>query len=458
MYKKNQHIHFVGIGGIGMSGIAELLINLGYRVSGSDVKPSEITKRLKALGARIATRHAGRNLKDADVVVVSSAIRSDNPEIVFAHEHNIPVIPRAEMLAELMRLKYGIAVAGAHGKTTTTSLIATVLEHGGFDPTVVIGGRLNKTNTNAALGSGEFLVAEADESDGSFLKLPPTIAVVTNIDREHMDFYAGIEDIKEAFLLFLDKVPFYGLCIVCLDDENLQSLIPRIKKRMVTYGCASQADLQARDIRLKGLSIQFSVLLHDKNLGAVSLPLPGIHNVYNALAAIAAGIELDIPFAVIKKALRGFRGIQRRFQAREIQAGLYWIDDYAHHPTEIKMTLKAARELAPARTVVIFQPHRYSRTQALYNEFLTAFYDADVLIITDIYAAAEAPRPGVSGLHLQEGIKEYGHKDVHFIADLKQAGQYIAQILEPGDAVLTLGAGDIWKVGAYIMKNMQARR
>jgi len=457
VYKKNHHIHFVGIGGIGMSGIAELLLNLGYRVSGSDIKESEITQRLSSLGAGMYYGHEKKNLKDADVVVTSSAVRSNNPEVVQAHDKNIPVIPRAEMLGELMRLKYGIAIAGAHGKTTTTSLIAAVLEYGHLDPTVVVGGKLLKTNVNAFLGAGDFLVAEADESDGSFLTLPPTIAVVTNIDREHLDYYSDIEQIKSCFLQFLNKVPFYGLCLICLDDEHLQSIIPCMEKRIMTYGRASQADLQAREIECDGLSSTFTVYLRDKRLGKITVRLPGSHNVLNALAAVGVGLELDIPFKSIKKALREFKGIQRRFQMLGRRRGITLIDDYAHHPTEIKMTLKAARQLNAKRVVALFQPHRYSRTQHLFNEFMTAFYDADVLIVTNIYAASEQPIAGVSSERLYEGLREYGHKNVLHACDLQQAEKMVLETIETGDVFLTLGAGDVCTVGPRVMKALRKK-
>jgi len=457
MYKKNQHIHFVGIGGIGMSGIAELLVNLGYRVSGSDLKKTDITERLAQCGARIYYGHDRKNIRDIDVAVVSSAVRPDNPEVLCAQERNIPVIPRAEMLAELMRLKYGIAIAGAHGKTTTTSLVAAVLQHGKLDPTIVIGGKLIRTDTNAILGRGDFLVAEADESDGSFLNLPPTIAVVTNIDREHMDFYADIDRIKEAFLAFINKVPFYGVAVICLDDPHLQSIIPQIKKRVLTYGCASQADLQARDIRLAGFATSFAVYHHEKKLGMVRLHLPGMHNVYNALAAIGVGRELAIPFAAIKQALHECRGIQRRLQVRARKHGVVWIDDYGHHPTEIKMTLRAVRRIAQQRVVVLFQPHRYSRTFHLFREFMTAFYDADVLLVTDIYPAGEQPRDDVSAQRLYEGLKEYGHKDVRCAGSLEESVRLLQDLLQPGDVLVTLGAGDVWKAGQTVMKQRRRR-
>ena len=451
MYKKDQHIHFVGIGGIGMSGIAELLLNLGYRVSGSDVKRTDITQRLASLGATVYDGHLPENITDVDVVVISSAVRPDNPELLAAQERSIPVIPRAEMLAELMRLKYGIAVAGAHGKTTTTSLVAAVLGHGGIDPTVVIGGRLNTTNTNAQLGSGDFLVAEADESDGSFLKLSPTIAVVTNIDREHMDYYKNIQDIKKTFLEFINKVPFYGLSVICLDNENLQSIIPKIRKRFLTYGCAAQADLQARDISFQGFQSSFSVWQHDQLLGTVEQKIPGIHNVYNSLAAIAVGLELKVPFAVIQEALAQFRGVQRRFQVREEKQGIIWVDDYGHHPTEIKTTLRTAKEVWQRRLVVVFQPHRYTRTRDLYKEFMVAFYDADVLLVTDIYPAGESPIPEVTAQVLCEGLKDHGCKDVTHISSGDEMRAHLKSILRTGDIVLTLGAGDVWKAGETLM-------
>jgi len=452
LYKKIQHIHFVGIGGIGMSGIAEVLLNLGYRVSGSDLKETEITKRLKGLGASLSFGHNPENLKDADVVVISSAVRFDNPEVKAAHERNIPVIPRAEMLAELMRLKYGIAVAGAHGKTTTTSLVATVLAKGGIDPTVVIGGKLNAIGSNAILGSGEFMVAEADESDGSFLKLSPTIAIVTNIDAEHLDHYRDLEEIKEAFLSFINKIPFYGLAIVCLDDVHIQDLIPRVNKRFITYGLSAQADLRALGLTHEGMNVHFTVLQRDKNLGTIELRIPGRHNVYNALAAVACGLELEIPFSKIRQALGEFGGVQRRFQIRGEVNGVLVVDDYGHHPTEIKATLSAARQVWNRRLIVVFQPHRYTRTQYLFKEFLTAFYQTDILILTEIYPAGEDPIAGISAKKLYKGIKEHGHKQVLFVPDREEILGHLHSLLKPGDVVLIMGAGDIWQVGEELLK------
>jgi UDP-N-acetylmuramate--alanine ligase len=456
MYRRGkiQHIHFVGIGGIGMSGIAEVLLNLGYSISGSDLRETEVTRRLQSLGCDISYGHRKENVKEADVVVVSSAVRKDNPEVAVAEQRIIPVIPRAEMLAELMRMKVGIAIAGTHGKTTTTSLISTVLAAGGLDPTVVIGGRLNSIGSNARLGQGEFLVAEADESDGSFLKLMPTIAVVTNIDPEHLDYYKGIEEIKEAFLNFLNQIPFFGLAVLCLDHPNVQSLIPRLKKRFTTYGLTTQADFRAKEIQFEGLSTTFDVLHHRQEVGRLSLRMPGLHNVYNALATVATAFELDIPFKTIQETLQDFGGIQRRFQIKAEKQGILIVDDYGHHPVEIKATLRAARTGWQRRIVVDFQPHRYTRTQTLFHDFLTAFYDADVLILTDIYPAGEDRIEGVEAKKLYEGIRDYGHKDVAYLADKKEIVSHLLQILKPGDLVITLGAGDIWQVSEELVKRL----
>ena len=456
MYRRGKirHIHFVGIGGIGMSGIAEVLLNLGYTISGSDIKETEVTRRLKSLGCEISYGHRRENLKEADVVVISSAIRQSNPEVEAAEERFIPVIPRAEMLAELMRMKIGVAIAGTHGKTTTTSLIATVLAAGGLDPTVVIGGRLNSIGSNARLGQGDFLVAEADESDGSFLKLMPTVAVVTNIDPEHLDYYKGIDEIKEAFLCFLNKIPFFGVAVLCLDHPNIQSLLPRLKKRFTTYGLTTQADLQAKEIVFEGLSTSFDVVLRRQEIGRLSLRMPGQHNVYNALATLAAAFELDIPFQVVQETLRDFSGIQRRFQIKGEKRGILIVDDYGPHPVEIMATLKAARAGWCKRIVVVFHPHRYTRTQALFKDFLTAFYDADVLILTDIYAAGEDRIEGVEAEALFEGLREYGHKDVTYLGDKKEIVEHLLGRIAPGDLVITLGAGDIWRVSEELLKRL----
>jgi len=453
MYRRGkiQHVHFVGIGGIGMSGIAEVLLNLGYHVSGSDLKETEVTRRLAALGCEISYGHRKENVKEADVVVVSSAIRRGNPEVEVAEQRLIPVIPRAEMLAELMRMKVGIAIAGTHGKTTTTSLIATVLAAGGLDPTVVIGGRLNSIGSNARLGQGEFLVAEADESDGSFIKLLPTIAVVTNIDADHLDYYSGIEEIKETFLNFLDKIPFFGLAVLCLDHPNIQSLIPRLKKRFTTYGLTTQADFQAKEIVFEELSTTFDVIYERKDVGRLRLQMPGLHNVYNALATVATAFELNIPFQVVQESLGDFRGIQRRFQIKGEKKGILVVDDYGHHPVEIMATLRAARTGWKRRIVAIFQPHRYTRTQALMKEFLTAFYDADVLILTDIYPAGEDRIEGVETKNLFEGMREYGHKDVTCIPNKREITDHLLRVIKPGDLVITMGAGDIWQVSEELV-------
>ncbi len=446
--KRVKNIHFIGIGGIGMSGIAEVIINMGFHVSGSDLKSSNITERLKSLGVDIRYGHREGNVGGADVVVYSSAVKRDNPEIMAAHEAHIPVIPRAEMLAELMKMKYGIAVAGTHGKTTTTSMIATVLYHGGKDPTVVIGGRLNSIGSNAKLGKGDYLLAEADESDGSFLKLSPTVAIVTNIDPEHMEQYQhDIEEVKSAYLNFINSVPFYGFAVINLDHPNLQGLLPLIERAHLTYGKSAQADFRASNLERKGRHTSFDVTLHNKKLGKVNLPMPGEHNVYNALATIAVGIELGVDFKDIKDALEGFSGVGRRFEIKAISEGIVVVDDYGHHPVEIRMTLRAAKEGWGKRTVVVFQPHRYSRTKELYQDFLSAFYDADKLILTDIYPAGEKPVEGVDALSLYEGIKGFGHKDVLYIKSREEVVEHLISVAVPDDMVITLGAGDVGKIG-----------
>ncbi len=452
MYLKKYHIHFVGIGGIGMSGIAELLLNLGYKVSGSDIQTSDITDRLKKLGGIIYQGHSENHISEADVVVTSSAIGTGNPEVEAAEQAAIPVIPRAEMLAELMRLKYSVAIAGAHGKTSTTSIVASVLAKGGLDPTVVIGGKLKSIGSNAVLGQGDFIVAEADESDGSFLKFSPTIAVVTNIDREHLDYYADLDAIKAVFLEFLDRVPFYGLAVLCLDNEPIQDLIPKIKKRYTTYGMSSQADFQIREVEFVSQKSRFSIYHRGNRLGEINLNLPGIHSVYNATASIAVGMELDIPFNDIKSALETVEGVQRRLEIKGETNGITVIDDYGHHPTEIKITLKALAENWPnRRKVVVFQPHRYTRTRALFDDFTRAFYQSDLLVVLPIYAAGENKIAGVSGQALCEGIRAHGHKEVYCAQDFEAAVSHLKQILRPGDILLSLGAGDVWKVGMQIL-------
>ncbi len=439
-----------------MSGIAELLLNLGYRVSGSDIQPSDITRRLEKLGGTIYAGHAADNLKDVDVVVTSSAIDRANPEVALALENSIPVIPRAEMLAELMRLKYSVAVAGAHGKTSTTSLVAAVLDKGKLDPTVVIGGKLKSIGVNAVLGKGDYIVAEADESDGSFLKFSPTIAVVTNIDKEHLDFYKDLEHIKSVFLDFIHRIPFYGLAVLCLDNEAVQDIIPSIKNRFTTYGLSSQADLQAKNVRFDGLQSCFDLYHHGKELGEICLNMPGIHNIYNSMASIAVGLELGIEFSAIKSALETVQGVQRRLEIKGETGDITVIDDYGHHPTEVKTTLQALKECWPdRRKVVVFQPHRFTRTQALFDEFTRAFYQSDVLLVMPIYAASEKPIAGVDSALLCEGIKAHGHKDVHCAAGPAEAVGLLEDILTPEDILLTLGAGDVWKIGEMILDKQQ---
>jgi len=446
VFHKIKKIHFVGIGGIGMSGIAEVLLNLGFTVTGSDLRKSDISVRLEGLGAQIFYGHRSENVRDVHVVVVSSAVRSDNPEVQEAKRRLIPVIQRAEMLGELMRMKYSVAVAGAHGKTTTTSLVASILRKAGLDPTCVIGGRLNSLGTNAKLGSSQYLVAEADESDGTFLILFPTIAVVTNIDLEHLDFYKDIDEIKAAFLAFVNKVPFFGLVILCIDNENLASLIPSLKRRYTTYGLSEKADLRAVDLRHEGFNTRFGVVHQGLTLGDVNLSTPGVHNVVNALAAVAVGLELDVPFATMREALEEFSGIHRRLELKW-NNGIKLIDDYGHHPTEIRATLSAIRSMWKGRIIVAFQPHRYTRTKALLDEFVASFNDADVLIVTEIYAASEERIEGVSGRLLADRVRSGGHGNVQFLATKEEVVRAVAEQARPGDMVVTLGAGDIYKVG-----------
>jgi UDP-N-acetylmuramate--alanine ligase len=454
MYRKSKHIHFVGIGGIGMSGIAELLLNLGYKISGSDLQESDITRRLESFGGTINIGHDAAWIKGADVVVISSAIRADNPEVEAAVNSHIPVIPRAEMLAELMRLnKFGIAIAGSHGKTTTTSMVAWVLAEAGLDPTVVIGGKVDSLGgSNAKLGEGDFLVAEADESDGSFLKLSPVLEVVTNIDLEHLDFYNSIEDIKAVFLEFIDKIPFYGAVILCMDDTHVASILPEIKKRILTYGLTSQANVYARGITTKGLNCRFEVCRENEVLGEITLSLAGVHNVYNALATVTVGLELGIPFVAIAAALQSFSGVQRRLQIKGERKGITVVDDYGHHPTEIRATLSALRDAWPERRIVVlFQPHRYSRTNALAEDFYTAFHEADILLLTEIYSAGETPIPGVTAEALLDGIKKHGHRHAHFEPTFDKLLEKAMDILASGDVVLSLGAGNIWQISERLL-------
>lgn len=453
MFRKIQHIHLVGIGGSGMNGIAEVLLNLGYKVSGSDMNETEVIQRLRNAGGHITIGHSSSNIKGAQVVVISSAVSAHNIEVVAARSASIPVIQRAEMLAELMRLKYGIAIAGAHGKTTTTSMISSILASAGLDPTVVIGGKLNSLGSNAKLGQSEFLVAEADESDGSFLKLSPTIAIVTNIDAEHLDYYHDIESIRKTFLNFINKVPFYGVSILCADDANIRSILHAVEKRYITYGINNRADITVADIEMMSGRSKFRVLYKGMDMGKFELSLPGVHNISNALSGIGVAVELDINIDEVKKALRDFSGVERRFQivGKIDPQDILVVDDYGHHPTEIKATLSAAKAGWGRRTVVLFQPHRYTRTRDLMNEFATAFGNADLLVVTDIYPAGEKPVEGVSAEKLFNTIIEHGHKNVLFVPDKKTIPEKVKELMRPGDMVITLGAGDIWKVGREII-------
>ena len=427
-----------------MSGIAEVLINQDYEVSGSDPSSNRVTDHLKALGADIRHNHSAQNVRGKHVVVVSSAISEDNVEVQAAREQSIPVIPRAEMLAELMRMKYGIAIAGTHGKTTTTSLVATVLAAGSLDPTVVIGGRIKNMGGHAKLGQSQYLIAEADESDGSFLKLSPTLAVVTTLDEEHIDFYRTMQNMKSTFLQFLNKIPFYGAAILCLDDANLQSLLPRIEKRTITYGLKSQADYTARNISMEGLKTYFTVYHQGKKLGKILSGALGRHNVCNTLAAVAVGMELNMDFSTIAESLKTFTGVQRRFEILKQSESLIIVDDYGHHPAEIQATLSTAKEVWPdRRLVIVFQPHRYSRTKYLMESFFSSFNDADQLLLLDIYSAGEEAEEGIQSQRIAEGVKEFGHKNVEYIGSMESVIPHLQKILKPGDILMTLGAGNI---------------
>ncbi len=457
MLRRIQHVHFVGIGGSGMSGIAEVLLTLGYTVSGSDLKLSAVTSHLTALGARVFEGHAADQVAGAHVVVTSTAVRPSNPELAEARLRGVPVIPRAEMLAELMRLKYGVAVAGSHGKTTTTSMVALVLDRGGLDPTVVVGGRLGVLGSGARLGKGEFLVAEADESDRSFLKLSPTMAVVTNIDREHLDAYRDLADVQEAFLGFVNKVPFYGCAVLCLDDAPVRQILPRVERRVVTYGLSQQASVSARDLELLPTTSHYTATLGGRPLGTVTVGVPGAHNVTNSLAAVAVGLDLELPFEAIQQGLASFTGVDRRFQVRGEAAGVLVIDDYGHHPTEIRATLETLRLCAGSRrTLVLFQPHRFTRTQALWDDFCRAFDEADVLRLVDVYPASEDPIAGVSSEALARAIAERGHRDVAWAGDLRAAGERLFHDAREGDVVLTLGAGSVWTAGEELLRRLRA--
>jgi len=458
MYKKRKmKIHFVGIGGIGMSGIAEVLLNLKYPVTGSDLKETDITRRLAALGCTIRYGHRAEHVQGADVVVVSSAVRVDNPEVLEAKALMIPVIPRAEMLAELMRMKYGIAVAGTHGKTTTASMIATVLAHGGMDPTMVIGGRVNSLGSNAKVGAGDFLVAEADESDGTFLKLTPTMAIVTNIDPEHLDFYGSLDHLKRTFLEFINKVPFYGSSILCADHPQVKTLIPFVEKRYLTYGLAYGVNVRGDEISHKGWEVTFKAYWNEKPLGQVRLRMPGVHNVYNALATIACALEMELEFHVIQEALEGFMGVHRRFEFKGDYGGITVIDDYAHHPEEIRATLAAVHDIGNKRVIALFQPHRFSRTRDLFDEFLPIFNGVDLLFVTDIYPAGEEPIPGVTAEKLVEALRRHGYESVHYVPDQSSLAAAVVPHLNPGDLVITLGAGSIWQVSDTVAETLGKR-
>jgi UDP-N-acetylmuramate--alanine ligase len=464
-----RQVHFVGVGGIGMSGIAEILRSLDFDVSGSDLKASDVTRRLEGLGVRIDLGHKAENVRGADVVVISSAVKADNPEVLEARALQIPVIARAEMLAELMRVKHGVAIAGSHGKTTTTSLVATVLRAAGLDPTVVVGGKVNALGSNARLGQGDLLIAEADESDGSFLRLTPTVAVVTNIDPEHLDHYGTFEKLQDAFVSFLERIPFYGLGVLCLDHPTVQSILPRLKRRHVTYGLSAQADYRAINVGFEGLSTRFTALRRAPNgvhedLGEFVVKMPGAHNVLNTLAAIAVADELEVPLDVLQHALASFGGVQRRFTiVGESAEGVTLVDDYGHHPAEIEATLEAARRVVASspnerRVVVAFQPHRYSRTASLHKEFSRAFNRADVVVLTEIYAAGEDPIPGISGQTLTESVRAHGHHDVTFAPTRAAVTDALERLVRPGDLVICLGAGDINKCARELLDRLAQKQ
>ncbi|MBD3182621.1 UDP-N-acetylmuramate--L-alanine ligase [Candidatus Poribacteria bacterium] len=455
MFGKTKRIHFVGIGGVSMSGIAEVLLNQGFQVSGSDIRQSETTERLKNMGMDIYIGHSADNLGDSDVLVFTSTVPPTNPEIVSAKERKIPVIPRIEMLAELMRLKFSIAIAGTHGKTTTTAMVASILEHGGLDPTVADGGIITGLGSNIRLGGSEFMVVEADEAYGSIHKVSASIAVVTNIDNDHLDYYQNMEAIKKAFLDYINRIPFFGVAILCLDEENIQELIPNIEKRFMTYGIETQAEFTASDIQVAGTGSTYTANRDGQPLGKIKIKLPGRHNVSNSLAAVAVGVELDIPFEKIAEGLEAFPGVRHRFELLGDVNNILVIDDYGHHPTEIRATLNAARETYDRRLIAIFQPHRYSRVSLLADDFARCFYQADILIVTEIYSALEEPIEGTSGEKLAEAAKKYGHKNVIYIPDKEDIPHLVCDMAESGDLIITLGAGDIWKVGKTIVDKLE---
>lgn len=458
MFRSVKKIHFIGIGGIGMSGIAEILLDQGFSVTGSDKQLSEITERLEKLGAKIYEGHSPEHIEpDVDVVVYSSAVKMDNPEVQEAIRRKIPLIRRAEMLAELMRLKYGIGIAGTHGKTTTTSMVGLILIEGGFDPTVIVGGVLRDLGgTNARLGHGNFIVVEADEFDRSFLQLTPTIAVITTLEPEHLDCYGSVEELKNAFIDFANKVPFYGFVVLCLDEPMIQDIMPKIKKKIVTYGLNAQADVQAIDPEFSGRKASYTLIYKGKDYGRINLQVPGIHNIKNSLAGIAVGMELGIEFEKIKKAVERFRGVYRRFEIRAEVNGIIVVDDYAHHPTEIRAVLQAAKDGWKRRVVAVFQPHLYSRTRDFYLDFGRSFFNADVCVLTDVYPAREEPIEGVSGKLIADAARDFGHKDVHYVPNKMGLADYVLGLVKSGDMVIFMGAGDITKICGEFIKKLES--
>lgn len=460
IFGQTRHIHMVGIGGIGMSGMAEILLQRGYKVTGSDGAKSETTERLKELGAVVYLGHSEEYIEGADVVVYTSAVKAeDNPETRAAIENRIPTIKRAEMLAELMKMKFGIGVAGTHGKTTTTTMVGHVTQDGNYDPTIIVGGKVHSFDkTNAVVGKGDLIVVEADEFDRTFLRLTPSIAIITNIEAEHLDIYDDLEDVKNAFIDYANKVPFYGAVIVCLDDSNVRSILPNLEKRIITYGLTPQAQIRAVDLQMNNFTSTFTVVNDDEKLGVITLKAPGDHNVKNALAAIATGIELNINFKLIKQGLERYQGVFRRFQFKAEEHGIMVIDDYAHHPTEVQATLNAARKGWPDRRVVaVFQPHLYSRTQDLYKEFGLSFFDADILVITDVYPSREKPIEGVTGKLIADTAEQYGHKNVIYVENKEDVTNTLKEIAQSGDIIITMGAGDIYKFGEAFEKELVSK-
>lgn len=458
VFGKTNHIHMVGIGGIGMSGMAEILIHRGYRVTGSDGALSDTTRRLEDLGATIFQGHAAENIEGADVVVYTSAVKAEeNAETKAALEQRIPTIKRAEMLAELMKMKYGIGVAGTHGKTTTTTMVGLVTQKGNYDPTIIVGGKVHSFDkTNAVVGKGDVIVVEADEFDRTFLRLTPSIAIITNIEAEHLDIYDDLEDVKGAFVDYANKVPFYGSVIVCLDDSNVRSILPDLERKVVTYGLTPQASIRATDIQMNQFTTTFTVSKDGDKLGVITLKAPGEHNVKNALAAVATGLELDIDFKLIKQGLETYEGVYRRFQLKYTN-GIMVIDDYAHHPTEVQATLNAAKTGWPDRRVVaVFQPHLYSRTQDLYKEFGLSFFDAEALVVTDVYPSREKPIEGVTGKLISDTAEKYGHKNVTYVEDKKNVSDALKNIVQPGDIIITMGAGDIYRSGDEFVEEIES--